>query len=236
MFEIGNSLREARERQGRTFPDLERKIQIRPRYLKALEAEDFSAMPALAYTRGFLRVYAEELGLDGQLYVDEFNSRFAVAEEGSAPFRRSESRAPTRQSRRVASLAVVLALGAIAAILALFVFAFVRNSPDNGTPGPTTTKSGAVKPARTTSLTITAVRGDVGVEVRRGGRVGQLLFVGTLVKGRSQPFKAARLWIRVSAVQNIRWTLPGGTSSGSGNRFGPKTVIFTPTGHRFITG
>ena len=236
MFEIGNSLREARERQGRTFPDLERKTQIRSRYLKALEAEDFSAMPALAYTRGFLRVYAEELGLDGQLYVDEFNSRFSVAEEGSSPFRRSENRAPTRQSRRVASLAVVLALGTIAAILALFVFAFVRNTPNKGTAGGTTTKSSSVKPARTTTLKITAVRGDVSVEVRSGGRGGELLWAGQLVKGHSQMFKAARLWIRVSAVQNIRWTLPGGISTDSGNRFGPRTVIFTPTGHRFITG
>jgi len=93
-----------------------------------------------------------------------------------------------------------------------------------------------VKPARTTTLKITAVRGDVSVEVRSGGRGGELLWAGQLVKGHSQMFKAARLWIRVSAVQNIRWTLPGGISTDSGNRFGPRTVIFTPTGHRFITG
>jgi len=86
VFEIGNSLREARDRQGRSFPDLERKTQIRSRYLRALEEEDFDTIPALAYTRGFLRVYANELGLDGQLYVDEFNSRFAVSEEGMPPF------------------------------------------------------------------------------------------------------------------------------------------------------
>ena len=235
MFEIGNSLREARERQARTFPDLERKTQIRSRYLKALEEEDFSTMPALAYTRGFLRVYAEELGLDGQLYVDEFNSRFAVSEEGSAPFRKSENRSPTRQSRRIASLAVVLTLGTIAVVLALFVAAFISNTPDNGTGGASSTKSSNTKPARTTTLKITAVRGDVSVEARRGGQGGGLLFGGTLVRGHSQTFKTARLWIKVSAAQNIRWTLQGGTSVDSRDRFGPATVLFTPGEHRFLS-
>jgi len=234
MFELGSSLREARERQARTFPDLERKTQIRSRYLKALEEEDFSSMPALAYTRGFLRVYADELGLDGQLYVDEFNSRFAVSEEGSAPFRRYENRAQTHQSRRIASLAVVLALGAIATVLALFVFAFVFKAPDDGTAGQSSTKTIKAQPARTTTLKITAVRGDVSVEAHTGGRGGTLLFGGTLVRGHSQTFRATRLWIKVSAAQNIRWTLPGGTSV-SRAQFGPRTFLFTPDGHRLLS-
>ena len=231
MFELGNSLREARERQGRSFPDLERKTQIRSRYLKALEEENFSAMPALAYTRGFLRVYADELGLEGQLYVDEFNSRFAVSEEGGAPFRRRESRTPTRQSRRIASLAVVLTVGTIAVVLALFVFAFTPNSNN-----PQSTNPASAKPARAITLKITAVRGDVSVEERAGGRGGALLFGGTLVRGHSQTFTASRLWIKVSAYQNIRWTLPDGNSIVSQKRFGPATILFTAAGHSFLSG
>jgi len=236
VFELGNSLREARERQGRTFPDLERKTQIRSRYLRALEEEDFTSMPALAYTRGFLRVYADELGLDGQLYVDEFNSRFSVSEEGSAPFRKRESRAPTHQSRRIASLAVVLAVGTIAAVLALFVFAFSSKTPDPGTTTRQSTTNSTAKPARATTLKITAVRGDVSVDARTGGRGGDLLFGGTLVRGRSKTFAATRLWIKVSAAQNMRWTLEGGTSIDSRNRFGPKIVLFTDGQLKFLSG
>jgi cytoskeletal protein RodZ len=231
VFEIGNSLREARDRQGRSFPDFERKTQIRTRYLRALEEENFDAIPALAYTRGFLRVYADELGLDGQLYVDEFNSRFSVSEDGNAPFRRRESRTPTHRSRQIASLAVVLALATIAGVLALFVAAFSSN-----TAGPQTVSHPSTKPAQTTTLKITAVRGDVSVEAHRGGQGGDLLFGGTLVRGHSQTFTAARLWIKVSAAQNIRWTLPGGTSVDTRNRFGPATVIFTPGEHTFLPG
>jgi len=233
MFEIGSSLREARERQGRTFPDLERKTQIRSRYLKALEDEDFSAMPAVAYTRGFLRVYADELGLDGQLYVDEFNSRFSVSEDGGSPFRRQERRAPTRKSRRIASGAVVVSLGTIAVLVALFFAAFVR-TPSPQTPSSTARRQQS-KPAQITTLKITAVHGDVSVEAHTGGHGGDLLFGGTLVRGHSQTFRAARLWIKVSAAQNVRWTLEGGTSIDSRNRFGPATVLFTSAGHKFLS-
>lgn len=237
MFEIGNSLREARERQGRTFPDLERTTQIRSRYLKAIEDEDFSAIPALAYTRGFLRVYAEELGLDGQLYIDEFNSRFAVSEEGGAPFRRHESRPSARRSRRIASLAVVITIATIAVLALALIFAFTSTKkPNQQTGSRSTTNSSGTKSARTTTLKITAVHGDVYVETHTGGRGGELLFGGTLVRGHSRTFKATRLWIKVNAAQNVRWTLPGGISYNSVNRVGPATVLFTPSGQKFLTG
>jgi cytoskeletal protein RodZ len=235
VFEIGNSLREARERQGLGFPDLERKTQIRSRYLKALESEEFSVIPGLAYTRGFLRVYAEELGLDGQLYVDEFNSRFAVSEVGGAPFRRRENRPPARHSRRIASGAVVLALGTIAIVLALFVFAFTGNTPPRQPASRSTTTGSHAKTVLTTTVKITAVHGDVSVIANTGGPGGALLFGGTLVRGHSQTFKAPRIWIKVNAAQNVRWILPGGFAINSKNRIGPTTVLFTPRGYQFLS-
>ena len=81
MFEIGNSLREARLRQQLDFPEIEQATKIRAKYLRALEDEQFELLPAQTYVKGFLRSYAEYLGLDGQLYVDEYNSRFVVGEE-----------------------------------------------------------------------------------------------------------------------------------------------------------
>ena len=84
MFEIGNSLREARVRRGTDFAQAELATKIRGKYLRALEDEQFALLPAQTYVKGFLRTYAEYLGLDGQLYVDEFNSRFATGEAGDA--------------------------------------------------------------------------------------------------------------------------------------------------------
>ena len=84
MFEIGNSLREARLRQGLDFTRIEEETKIRGKYLRALEDEQFAMLPAQPYVKGFLRTYAEFLGLDGQLYVDEYNSRFTTLEEVAA--------------------------------------------------------------------------------------------------------------------------------------------------------
>ena len=59
MFEIGNSLREARMRRQIDFPQAEAAIKIRGKYLRALEDEQFELLPAETYVKGFLRTYAD---------------------------------------------------------------------------------------------------------------------------------------------------------------------------------
>src|SRR5262245_66167300 len=93
VFEIGTSLREARNRQQLDLTEVEQATKIRSRYLQALEEEAFDVLPAQTYVKGFLRTYADYLGLDGQLYVDEYNSRYAVGDdELREPVVRSEER------------------------------------------------------------------------------------------------------------------------------------------------
>jgi cytoskeletal protein RodZ len=233
VFEIGKSLQEARERQARTFADLERRTQIRSRYLRALEEEKFQLLPAPAYVRGFLRVYADELGLDGQLYVDEFNSRYPFTEEGYATSPRRERRVPVQahHSRRVATGAVVISLALIAGIALLVIAAFTSKSPNPHVANlPQKTTSAA------TRVKITAVHGDSTVDVREGGENGDPVFGGTLIKGRSKTVKGSSLWVRVSAIQNLSWTLPDGVSISAGKRVGPADILFTPSGYRFLTG
>ena len=64
-------------------------------------------LPAQTYVKGFLRSYADYLGLDGQLYVDEFNSRYVRGrleeEEEQTPGRgsRLQPRRIPRQGRPV---------------------------------------------------------------------------------------------------------------------------------------
>ena len=101
MFEIGNSLREARERRGIDFAQAELATKIRGKYLRALEDEQFAMLPAQTYVKGFLRTYAEYLGLDGQLYVDEFNSRFVSGGDEHEPrVRRSQATRPRQRLKQ----------------------------------------------------------------------------------------------------------------------------------------
>ncbi len=76
MLEIGSTLREARLSRHIDVVKAEHDTKIRSKYIQALESEQFDVLPGPVYTRGFLRTYARYLGLDGQLYIDEYNSRF----------------------------------------------------------------------------------------------------------------------------------------------------------------
>jgi len=69
---IGQLLREAREAKGCTLEEAERATRIRAKYLAAFEAEEFSVLPSEAQTRGFLRNYAQFLGLEADAILAEY--------------------------------------------------------------------------------------------------------------------------------------------------------------------
>lgn len=250
MFEIGNSLREARLRQGLDLARVEDDTKIRAKYLQGLEDERFEILPSETYVKGFLRTYAEYLGLDGQLYVDEYNSRFAAVDEPAV-----SSPPPRRRRRRAAeSSFVVAALAGIVAVAVLVVVAFtLSNDPPDvpptagidtatGTtadaPGETTTGQAGgtappppAKPA-SVALVLVARRGDCWVTVRRGAPDGEIIFSGTIYQGETQRFSAKRLWLEFGDApsQNLNVRL-------NGKRLrdfpaGEPVVIVTPEGVR----
>jgi cytoskeleton protein RodZ len=63
MESIGEKLRLARERNNLTIDQVARETHVAKRFLKGLEEEDFSVFPGETYAMGFLRNYAEYLGL-----------------------------------------------------------------------------------------------------------------------------------------------------------------------------
>lgn len=71
LQEIGEKLREAREAEGLTIEDVERKTRIRAKFLQALEAGDLEALPTSVQARGFLRNYARYVGLDPDEVIAE---------------------------------------------------------------------------------------------------------------------------------------------------------------------
>ena len=84
--------------------------------------------PRPTYVKGFLRTYADYLGLDGQLYVDEYNVRYGSGDEvlerrvrSSSPTRRRPQRGRRRGSRRSV---VWLTLVGIAVVTALVIAAW----------------------------------------------------------------------------------------------------------------
>lgn len=66
MTEIGQTLKEAREKKGLTLDDLQQTTKIQKRYLIAIESENFDALPGDFYVRAFVQQYARVVGLDGE--------------------------------------------------------------------------------------------------------------------------------------------------------------------------
>lgn len=74
MGELGNRLREARESQGLSLQQAEETTRIRLVFLEALEEERFDELPGDVYARGFIRNYAQFLGLDQQELLASFSA------------------------------------------------------------------------------------------------------------------------------------------------------------------
>ena len=239
MFEIGSSLREARLRQGLDFPELEQATKIRGKYLRALEDEQFDVLPAQTYVKGFLRNYAEYLGLDGQLYVDEYNSRYVLGEDAPLPRpRRSE---PQRRGPHVESRVVLLTVFGIALVTGLVIVAWRSGSSNKNTIlGLTSTQTSTrpvvrPKPRPTAAhLQVTAALDSSWLQVHRGGASGPIVYQGTLEKGERQLFVARRLWIHAGRPEALSARLNGRLlrlPSG-----GVKTFLVTARGLSATTG
>jgi hypothetical protein len=241
VFEIGNSLREARVRQHLELTEIELATKIRGRYLRALEEENFEALPAQTYVKGFLRTYADYLGLDGQLYVDEFNSRYgAEGEEPREPVMVRRTSTVRRQHRRLERRWVIFALAGIGALFAFTIAAWKFSGPDSeAIPNLGTTTqpkkkilkpATSTKPARTAPVSfrlyMRAVHGNCWMDVRNWSQSGKQEFTGTVELGQDQRWVKRRLWINFGAPSNLAIVFNGHLVRIT--RAGP--FVFTPHG------
>jgi cytoskeleton protein RodZ len=163
MATIGDTLREARMRQRLDIADVEARTKIRAKYLRALENEEFGMLPGPTFVKTFLRTYAEALGLDPHLLLEEYRANYESGDEvehiqslgppGLARDRRR--RAPRPGPGSLLLLILVAVVGALVGIGLL-------SSDDEGSGG---------EAAETTPRTETTPRRDHRQERRRPRRV-----------------------------------------------------------------
>lgn len=91
LGEIGRRLREARLAKGISLAEVEEQTKIRRRYLEAIEAGAETVLPGDVYTKGFIRSYANFLGLDGPALVDEYKRLQREAGGREAPGARGDA-------------------------------------------------------------------------------------------------------------------------------------------------
>ena len=226
MFEIGGSLREARLKRELTPADVQKAIRIRDRYLQALEEERWELLPGDAYVKGFLRTYADYLGLDGNLYVEEYNSRFARPDEPQlVPERFARTSGPFAG---VGFLRPLVAVGIIVAIVAglaawqLSSSGSKQGAPPDTTISTTTTTHHDTTPKKThkkhhaplalpTRAVVAASRGSSWLWIRSGGATGPTVYQGTLLQGKTLPVNLTDgpVWMRIGDPTSIDVHLGG---------------------------
>ena len=81
---IGAALKAAREARQLTLAQVAETTRVRPHYLQALENDDISAIPSAAQARGFLKLYAEFLGLDLSTLIPPPTAAAPAASPGAA--------------------------------------------------------------------------------------------------------------------------------------------------------
>jgi cytoskeleton protein RodZ len=153
MPEIGDQLREARVRSRIDIAEVEAATKIRAKYLRALENEEWELLPGPTFVKTFLRTYADYLGLDARMLVEEYRQRYEnLSQQELTPLRPNLS--ARRGRRRRVSIApwMPLAVGFLLLVGALYLLGTWGD--EGGDPGaeravtPTATPSATPAPER----------------------------------------------------------------------------------------
>src|SRR5712691_8458042 len=72
MAGLGPYLSQLREERGLSIDEVARVTRVSPRFLEALEREDFTQLPASVFTKGYIRAYCQAVGVP----VEEALSRY----------------------------------------------------------------------------------------------------------------------------------------------------------------
>ena len=220
MFEIGSTLRETRVRRKTTLQQAEDDTKIRVKYIQAMENDDFDLMPSAAYVKGFLRTYSDYLGLDGDVMIEEYRSRFEPNEEHE-PFGGNSALGRPHAHRRRNTLTFIAVI-CLLIIGVLYVIGRGNTSGKSPTPPPVT----VISPTPTTTPTahhtstatatgpftvrFVAAGGACWVQVRTTGIAGQVVYESTMAQGQSHALKTRQpVYLRLGVPAYVSITVNG---------------------------
>jgi cytoskeleton protein RodZ len=143
MPNFGASFKKARESKGIPFERISAETRISTRFLQAIENEDFHLLPGGIFNRGFIRTYAEHLGLDPEQAIADYQ-KLAEMPEPSQPVVTAPSAPPRKINRQLFPMA-------IGGLILMIVIFYIVTRDSESTPEtasiPTTPISQPVTPS-----------------------------------------------------------------------------------------
>jgi cytoskeleton protein RodZ len=239
MSSLGEAFRTAREARGLTLSDAAEHIHIRSVYLAAIESEDWPAIGAPVYVRGFIRTYARFLSLDPEEAVARFAER-VPSESPSQVAAAMATMAATQPERSGPSFGAIAGI-VVALILVAFVgyeyYAYRTGAEGNPVAGATAAAPIAAAPAPSPSpspvplAAASSASGDDPSPVPLGtdspapaaSGVSEEPSPGPVANDQLQIRLAERSWIRV--VIDGTTALEGIFPAGTIRTFSGKTAV-----------
>ena len=214
MENIGEQLSKTRQAHGLSVADVAARLRIRMKFVEALEKEDWPTVGEFVYVRGFLKNYADLLGLDPAPlllglragYPTDFPSRAGA--EPLAPQPYQFARSPARLQNKPWFPWVMGALTTIAGVLvilvAISVFGLLSPSRQSANSNPPLSQPLTSSPANANGL-----RGDESVGALGTNAGGDQNASG--VNLRLQLTQRSWLSVIVDGKRVVYETLPAGT-------------------------
>lgn len=148
MDDIGEILRQARINKNMTIQDVHEITKILPRYLKAIEEGQWDALPGVVYAKGYIRSYADAVGVDGDFLIRQFDQLLkgstadAINHEVDLPNIKADRDVISSSGRPQSAIWWVLILVGIVAVTVIgyFVLVWSPNARQESSPSPPVTE------------------------------------------------------------------------------------------------
>jgi cytoskeleton protein RodZ len=116
MTNFGASFKQARESKGISLAQIAAETRISTRFLRAIENEEFQLLPGGIFNRGFVRAFAEKVGLDPDQAVADYERMAEVRQPEVPVATQSAPPVPGKKQRRLYPIAV----GVLALVIVIF--------------------------------------------------------------------------------------------------------------------
>jgi cytoskeleton protein RodZ len=212
---LGDRFRAAREQRGQTLSDVGEHLHIRSVYLAAIEEENWKAIGAPVYTRGFLRTYARYLGLDPEEAVAAFNlAENVVPGPVAAPPPSGRSTRKADQPGRLTPLLWFLSLVALGLIgFVVYLAVTPPHVVQTASSSPAARQVTALPSAVPTPLPVAQPQTlQISLTGRSWLRVvvdGNVSMEGTFPAGTAKTFRGKRALVRVGNAGGVQITVDG---------------------------
>lgn len=231
MQTIGERLLEARQRRGVSIREAAEATKVRGDYLTAMENNQFDSIPlADVYRRGFLKIYARFLRLDGERVVGDFNALLAARNPGAPRSRRAtDIEVPVRGadgresdvlddfSSGAIEVAVrpenrrktIWIVGGASLALIILVWALIPSGRNGEAPKEgVAPESGAAAPEGEVVFTSQDTR-PIGLTVTSKAD-GRVIYTTTLAPGASVPVRATGELVVSAGSNKLQFSINGG--------------------------